>query len=133
MSKRIIYQLTIDDVHEVAIEIISRKLSINEIESIKEKIADRIDWFDAISGVIRDNFESSEKKINMDPFEFINHYNNFLQEIEGIVKPELLPILQELKETEPEEFISPDTWFINENHARGLVWSLFLKKSKTHK
>ena len=28
----------------------------------------------------------------MDAFEFINQYNNFLQEIEDALKPELLPI-----------------------------------------
>jgi hypothetical protein len=57
MSKKIIYQLVIDDVQEVAMETINRKLTLDEIETIKEKIAERIDWFDAISGVINENFE----------------------------------------------------------------------------
>lgn len=57
MSKKIIYQLVIDDLQEAAMETINRKLTLDEIETIKEKIADRIDWFDAISGVISENFE----------------------------------------------------------------------------
>ena len=57
MSKKIIYQLVIDDVQTVAMETINRELTLIEIETIKEKIADMIDWFDAISGVISENFE----------------------------------------------------------------------------
>lgn len=57
MSKKIIYQLVIDDVQEAAMQTINRKLTLDEIETIKEKIADRIEWFDTISGVIRENFE----------------------------------------------------------------------------
>ncbi len=57
MSKKIIYQLVLDDLQEAAMQTINRKLTLDEIETIKEKIADRIEWFDAISGVIRENFE----------------------------------------------------------------------------
>jgi hypothetical protein len=57
MNKKIIYQLVIADVQEVAKETINRKLTLDEIETIKEKIAERIDWFDAISCVIKENFE----------------------------------------------------------------------------
>lgn len=57
MSKKIIYQLVIDDLQEAAMETINRKLTLDEIETIREKIADRIEWFDAISGVIRESFE----------------------------------------------------------------------------
>ena len=56
MSKKIIYQLVIADVQEVAMETINRKLTLDEIETIREKIADRIEWFDAISGVNSENF-----------------------------------------------------------------------------
>ena len=69
----------------------------------------------------------------MDAFEFINQYNNYLQEIETVIKPELFRILQELKDTDPHDLITPDTWFVSRIHARVLVWSLFLKISKTHK
>jgi len=63
----------------------------------------------------------------MDAFEFISNYKKFLEEIETVIKPELLPILEELKETDPHDLITPVTWFINENNAREFVWSLFLK------
>jgi hypothetical protein len=56
MSKKIIYQLVVADVQEVAMDTINRKLTLDEIETIKEKIAERIEWFDAISGVISENF-----------------------------------------------------------------------------
>ncbi|MEI8204944.1 MAG: hypothetical protein WCH34_18125 [Bacteroidota bacterium] len=57
MSDKIIYQLVISDLQFVATETINRKLTPNEIETIATKIADRIDWYDTISMVIRENFE----------------------------------------------------------------------------
>lgn len=57
MGKKIIYQLVIDDLQVVSMETINRKLTLDEIETISIKIADRIDWFDTISTVIRENFE----------------------------------------------------------------------------
>jgi len=50
--KNIVYQLTTEDVQTVAIQEIDRKLSIEEIESIKELIAEKIPWYDAISDAI---------------------------------------------------------------------------------
>ena len=66
----------------------------------------------------------------MDAFEFIDKYNIFLKEIETVIKPELLPILEKLKNTDPHDLVSPDTWFVSSNQARGCVWSLFLQKCK---
>ena len=63
----------------------------------------------------------------MDAFEFICNYYMFLEEIEQVIKPELLPVLEELKETDPHDLITPETWFVNTNQARGFVWSLFLQ------
>ena len=63
----------------------------------------------------------------MDAFEFINHYEDFLKEIEQVIKPELLTVLEKLKEIEPHDLIIPETWFINTNQARGFVWNLFLQ------
>ena len=60
MSDNIIYQLVIDDLQFVATETINRKLTPDEIETIASKIADRIDWYDTISMVIRENFEKTE-------------------------------------------------------------------------
>jgi len=57
MCDKIIYQLGIADLQVVALKILTRKLTPNEIETIATKIADRIDWYDTISVVIKENFE----------------------------------------------------------------------------
>ena len=57
MCDKIIYQLRIDDLQVVAMEIIQRKLTSEELETIATKLANRIDWYDAISMVIGENFE----------------------------------------------------------------------------
>jgi hypothetical protein len=56
MSDKILFLLAIDDLQVVAMDTINRKLTLDEIETIKKKIAERIEWFDAISGVISENF-----------------------------------------------------------------------------
>jgi len=63
----------------------------------------------------------------MDAFEFVCNYYMLLEEIEQVIKPELLPVLEKLKETDPHDLITPETWFINTNQARGFVWNLFLQ------
>ena len=30
------------------------------------------------------------------------------------------------------DLVQPDTYFINENHARGFVWSMFVKRAKKY-
>ena len=46
-----------------------------------------------------------------------------------MVKPELLSILEELQQIDPNDLVRPDTWFQSEGDARGFVWSLFILKS----
>jgi len=65
----------------------------------------------------------------MEAIRFVNNYEYFLNEIREVVRPELLPIIEELKEIYPHGLISLDTWFQSEGDARGLVWSLFIKKA----
>ena len=72
----------------------------------------------------------TEKLFDMDAIEFIKNYPKYISEIEGIIKPELIPILEVLKDTDPHNLISPDIWFVSETQARGYVWSLFLNKCK---
>jgi len=69
----------------------------------------------------------------MDAFEFVMCYEIFLQEIENVIKPELLPVLEDLKKTDPTDLVSPDIFFVSTNQARGFVWSLFLKNIKKFK
>ena len=66
----------------------------------------------------------------MDALDFIIHYPDYLDEIEQIVKPELLPIVAELREIDPHDLVTPDTWIISELHARGFVWTIFLREFK---
>lgn len=67
---------------------------------------------------------------DMDAIEFIRNYPNYISELEGVVKPELLPVLEEMKNTDPHDLVGPDVWFVSDNQARGFVWKLFLRKSK---
>jgi len=66
----------------------------------------------------------------MEAIEFIIKYPKYLEEIDLVIKPELLPVLQELKDTDPHDLITPDIWFVSETQARGYVWSLFLRKCR---
>lgn len=58
---QIIYQLTVEDVQNVALEELDEELSVEEIESIEDLIAKRIDWYSAIADAI--NELKSIKKI----------------------------------------------------------------------
>jgi hypothetical protein len=64
----------------------------------------------------------------MEAIEFINNYNSYLEEISQVIKPELQTILGELKEIDPHDLIKPEGYFNSESHAKGYVWSLFLRK-----
>ncbi len=64
----------------------------------------------------------------MDSFEFVNLYSHFLSEIRDVIKPELFPLIDELAQIDPHDLVTPETWFPNENAARGLVWAMFVKR-----
>lgn len=66
----------------------------------------------------------------MDAIEFTKNYPQYLREIELVVKKEYQPIVQKLKQTDPHDLISPDTWFGDHITSRGFVWTLFLKEFK---
>jgi len=71
-----------------------------------------------------------KRLFNMDAIEFVNNYPKYLEEIEMVIKPELLPTLEELKNTDPHNLVSPDVWFVSETQAKGYVFNLFLQKCK---
>ncbi len=60
---------------------------------------------------------------------FINRYHKYLEEIALVVKPELLPTIAELKGIDPHDLIRPECYFESESHARGYVWSMFIRKA----
>jgi len=72
----------------------------------------------------------NKRLFDMDAFEFVINYQKFLEEIEGVIKPELLPVLQILKDADPHDLVTPDIWFVSETQAMGYVWSLFLQKCR---
>lgn len=59
---------------------------------------------------------------------FVRNYESYLDEIGEVVKPELLSILDELRQIDPHDLVRPDSWFQNEAEARGFVWSMFIKR-----
>jgi hypothetical protein len=66
----------------------------------------------------------------MEPREFITKYESYLDEIRAVIKPELLPIIDQLKNIDPHDLITPATFLIDGSHARGYVWRLFLQRVK---
>jgi hypothetical protein len=66
----------------------------------------------------------------MDAIEFVNNYENYLSEIEQVIKPEYQPALARLRENDPHDLVKPDTWFQGSQNARGFVWALFLQEIK---
>ena len=66
----------------------------------------------------------------MEAIVFVKNYMDYLDEISSVIKPELLPIIDELRQIDPHDLVQPETYFINENQARGFVWSMFVKRAK---
>jgi hypothetical protein len=60
MKDKIIYQLTIEDIQNVAEENFGRKLTSKEINKILYPIADRIPWYDAIYDAIKEKLKIEE-------------------------------------------------------------------------
>ena len=59
-KNKIIYQLTVEDIQDVANEELERDLSPEEIEKIKWVIAEKINWYDAISDAITEKIGNRE-------------------------------------------------------------------------
>jgi hypothetical protein len=65
---------------------------------------------------------------NMDAIKFVVNYENYLNEIKEVVKPEYTSAIERLRATDPYDLIRPDAWFQSESEARGYVWTMFLKE-----
>jgi hypothetical protein len=68
----------------------------------------------------------------MDAIEFVSRYEQYLDEIRSVIIPELFPQLDVLAQIDPHDLVIPETWFHNENDARGLVWGIFVRRAKEH-
>jgi len=66
----------------------------------------------------------------MKAIEFVINYESYVKEIEGVVRPEFKPIVQKMLEIDPHDLVTPESYFEHENHAKGLVWKIFVKKAK---
>lgn len=64
----------------------------------------------------------------MDAIKFVANFDSYLDEIRNVIKPELLPLIDELKSIDPHDLVTPEAWFQSENDARGYVWGMFLKR-----
>jgi hypothetical protein len=68
----------------------------------------------------------------MDAIKFVANYEFYLEEIKSVIKPELLPLIDELKSIDPHDLVTPSAWFQSENDARGYVWGIFVKRVKKY-
>lgn len=64
----------------------------------------------------------------MEAIVFVKNYMDYLDEISSVIRPELLPIIDELKEIDPHDLVQPETWFHSESEAMGFVWKMFVKR-----
>ncbi len=51
--ERIVYALTVEDLQNVAQEVLERELTEKEISQVEESLGDYITWFDAIEFAIK--------------------------------------------------------------------------------
>ena len=56
-KEEIVYSLNVEDIQTVATQEVDRELTIEEIERIKDSIAERIDWYGAIADSISEKIE----------------------------------------------------------------------------
>jgi hypothetical protein len=63
-KNKVIYQLTIEDVQNVANEEYGRELSEEEVQKLIDPIAERIGWYEAIDDAIQNvlNLEASDEQ-----------------------------------------------------------------------
>lgn len=62
----------------------------------------------------------------MEAIVFVKNYMDYLEEISSVIKPELLPIIDELKDIAPHDLVHPETWFQTESKANGFVSKILL-------
>jgi hypothetical protein len=68
----------------------------------------------------------------MEAIIFVRNYMDYLEEISSVIKPELLPILDELRQIDPHDLVQPEAWFHTESEAMGFVWKMFIKRVKKY-
>ena len=66
------------------------------------------------------------KQKHVDAKEFGNRYQDYLTQLEEVVRPELLPFIERLRERNPKDIVKPEHPFSNEDEAVGVLFRLFL-------
>lgn len=56
-NKVVFFSLCIEDIQTVAVQEIERELTMNEVNQIKDVIAAKVNWYDAIADTIHQNIE----------------------------------------------------------------------------
>lgn len=64
----------------------------------------------------------------MDSLEFIQRYPELIDELRQVTDSKWLYLLDEMSLQDPHDLVRPETWFPDENMARGYVLSLFMRK-----
>lgn len=62
MRSKVIYSLNEEDIQTVALQEIDRNLSSQEIEELKNFIAEKINWYDAIADAINERINTVSVK-----------------------------------------------------------------------
>ena len=62
----------------------------------------------------------------MNAMEFINDYPEMVESIKHIADPKYLPAIEMLEAAGPHDFVTPESFFTNRNHALGNVFAYFL-------
>jgi hypothetical protein len=57
-DEEIIYSLNVNDLQEVSNEVLERRLTKQEVASVKESVGDYIDWFQAIEDAIHEHVQA---------------------------------------------------------------------------
>ena len=68
------------------------------------------------------------KRKPMDAIEFVNRYQDYLTQLEEVVRPELRPFIEKLRERNPHDIVKPEHYFHSEAEAVGVVFRLFLRQ-----
>jgi len=68
----------------------------------------------------------------MDSIDFINHYPRLLDEMGSVIDPKWKSVLEEMRNIDPHDLVTPNTWFINDSSVRGFLITIFLNKVKEY-
>ncbi len=56
--ERTVYEISIDDLQQVAKEVLERELTDEEVSAVGNSVGDYIDWFQAIENAIQQHIHS---------------------------------------------------------------------------